>query len=100
MRTWVPHGLRGPLAWAVRLAEHLAERRYHLILAEHSYQARFRHPHPVVPNSVLVPPDGPEPAGTDRVVYLGKISRDRDRAEMVALARDVPGLTVNLLRPA
>jgi len=100
MRTWVPRALRGPLAWAVRLAERLAERRYHLLLAEHSYRARFRCEHPVVPNSVLVPPGRPEPAGADRVVYLGKISRARGGAEMVALARAVPELTFQLIGPA
>ncbi|WP_235912505.1 glycosyltransferase [Ruania zhangjianzhongii] len=100
MRSWVPNLLRRPLAWAVRLAERLAERRFHLLLAEHSYRQRFRKAHPVVPNSVRVPADRPEPPGPDRVVYLGKISRARGGEEMLALARAVPELTFQLIGPA
>ena len=100
MRSWVPAALRRPLAWAVRAAERLAERRFHLLLAEHSYQDRFRRPHPVVPNSVLVPTQRPQPPGPQRVVYLGKISRARGGEEMIALARAVPELTFQLIGPA
>lgn len=100
MRSWVPPLLRRPLAWAVRLAERLAERRFHLLLAEHSYQQRFRKEHPVVPNSVQVPSNRPQPPGRDRVVYLGKISRARGGEEMIALARAVPELTFQLIGPA
>lgn len=100
MRSWVPALLRRPLAWAVRLTERLAERRFHLLLAEHSYQQRFRREHPVVPNSVRVPATPPQPPGSDRVVYLGKISRARGGEEMIALARAVPELTFQLIGPA
>ncbi|WP_022919000.1 glycosyltransferase [Ruania albidiflava] len=100
MRSWVPRALRPVLAWAVRLAERLAENRYHLLLAEHSYAARFRREHPVVPNSVLVPGRRPRPPGQDRVVYLGKISRARGAEEMIALAQAVPELTFQLIGPA
>lgn len=100
MRAWLPAALRRPLAWVVRLAERCAERRLHLLLAEHSYQQRFRRLHPVVPNSVRVPAAHPEPPGAERVVYLGKISPARGGAEMVALARAVPELRFQLIGPA
>lgn len=100
MRSWVPRPARVPLVWAIRLAEHLAERRYHLLLAERSYQQRFRHEHPVVPNSIAVPTPRPAGATDDRVVYLGKINAPRGGREMLALAREVPELRFQLIGPA
>ena len=100
IRSWVPGVLRGPTAGAVRLLERVAEQRYHLLLAEDSYQDRFRHDHPVVPNSVRVPPTQPAPPGPDRVVYLGKLSHARGAQEMLALARAVPELDFQLIGPA
>lgn len=100
MREWIPRALRGRLARAVRFAERLAERRYHLLLAEHSYQHRFRSTHPVVPNSVRVPRTRPADPGADRVVYLGKITAPRGGAQMLELARAVPEVRVQLIGPA
>lgn len=100
IRSWVPGALRRPTAGAVRLAERLAEQRYHLLLAEDSYQERFRFDHPVVPNSVRVPATPPAEPGSDRVVYLGKISHARGAEEMLALARAVPEVKFQLIGPA
>ena len=100
MRSWVPAALRGPLAQGVRIAERFAERRFHLLLAEHSYQRRFQQTHPVVPNSVLVPPIQSAPPGDERVVYLGKINGPRGGTELLKLARAVPEFRVQLIGPA
>ncbi len=91
IKSWVPWPLRRPLAAAVRAAERIAERRIHLLLAEHDYQKRFRRAHPVVPNTTYVPLRPPEPPGYDRVVYLGQLSAARGAADLIELAR--------LLRP-
>ncbi|MFD5572852.1 glycosyltransferase [Streptomyces cadmiisoli] len=91
MKPWLPQMLRPPLRLAVRAAEHLAERHLRLLLAEDAYQARFRRPHPVVPNLVYVPVEQPRPPGPDEVVYLGHLSRARGALDLVETAR--------LLRP-
>lgn len=101
-KAWLPRPLRPPTALAVHAAERIAERRLHLILAEQGYVARFRKPHPVVPNTTYVP-DAPAPPGTDhRVVYVGHLSPDRGAAEMAELAALLRprGVTVELIGPA
>jgi glycosyltransferase involved in cell wall biosynthesis len=93
-KPWLPRPLRPAAALAVHTAERTAERRVHLILAEQGYVARFRRPHPVVPNTTYVPETAapPAPAGSQqRAVYVGHLSLDRGVAEMIELAR--------LLRP-
>jgi glycosyltransferase involved in cell wall biosynthesis len=85
MKAWMPGPLRKPFAAAVRVAEGVAERSLHLVLAEHGYVDRFRRLHPVVPNQTLVPADVP-PQGADRAVYLGAITMPRVAAVMVATA--------------
>ncbi|GGS93983.1 glycosyltransferase family protein [Streptomyces chromofuscus] len=87
MKRWVPAALRPPLKVAVRAAERLAERHVRLLLAEDAYRARFRRPHPVVPNLPTVPPGPAQPPGTDRVVYLGHLSRARGALDLVETAR-------------
>ncbi|MEU6665061.1 glycosyltransferase [Streptomyces sp. NPDC046727] len=87
MKAWVPRLLRPPLRTAVRAAERLAERRLRLLLAEDAYQDRFRRSHPVVPNLATPPADPPPPPGTDRVVYLGQLSRARGALDLIATAR-------------
>src|SRR5215472_4896603 len=47
-KAWLPSFVRPVAAGGVAFAERLAERRLHLILAEHGYNARFRRTHPVV----------------------------------------------------
>ncbi|MGE5133149.1 MAG: glycosyltransferase [Gemmatimonadota bacterium] len=90
-KAWLPRAVRRPVAAAVRLAERLAERRLRLLLAEHSYAARFRGQHPVVPNTAYVPPAPAEPGTADKVIYIGHLSPDRGAADLAEVAR--------LLRP-
>ena len=101
-KAWLPRFLRPLAAGGVTFAERLAERRLHLILAEHGYNARFKGTHPVVPNTTYVPPEAAPPNEPRRVVYVGHISPDRGSAEMVALARLLAphGIAVELVGPA
>lgn len=101
-KAWLPGFLRPVAAGGVVFAERLAERRLHLILAEHGYNARFRRPHPVVPNTTYVPETTAPPSGPRRVVYVGHISPDRGSLEMVSLARSLAphGISVELVGPA
>jgi glycosyltransferase involved in cell wall biosynthesis len=86
----------------VLFAERLAERRLHLILAEHGYNTRFKRTHPVVPNTTGVPAVAAPPAGSPRVIYIGHISPDRGSAEMTSLGRLLAphGISVELVGPA
>jgi len=90
-KAWLPGWLRPVAAGGVTSAERLAERRLHLILAEHGYNDRFAGTHPVVPNTTYVPQAAAPPSGPRRVVYVGWLSPDRGSAEMTELGR--------LLRP-
>jgi glycosyltransferase involved in cell wall biosynthesis len=90
-KSWLPSALRAIAAGGVHVAEHQAERRLHLLLAERGYNDRFASTHPVVPNTTYVPETAAPPAGPRRVVYVGWLSPDRGSAEMVELGR--------LLRP-
>ncbi|MDF9715154.1 glycosyltransferase [Nocardioides sp. ChNu-99] len=91
IRTWIPTWLRVPLAGFLRFLLGRAERRHHLLLAEHGYRRLFRGDHPVVPNSTSVPATvpGPDGEGPARVVYLGSLTRDRGADEIVALASEL-----------
>lgn len=101
MRDWVPGPARAGLAAAVRLVERWADRRLHLVLAEDGYRERFRRPHPVVPNTVFVPPEEPPPPGTDRVVYLGRLTAPRGALDLAEVGRRLAGrVSVELLGPA
>lgn len=101
-KAWLPPWLRPVAAGGVISAEHLAERRLHLILAEHGYNARFTGTHPVVPNTTYVPETAAPPSGPKRVVYVGHISPDRGSAEMTELGRLLRphGVAVDLIGPA
>lgn len=106
-KAWLPRPLRPVAAAGVTAAERLAERRMHLILAEHGYAERFRRPHPVVRNTTYVPeqpapPDAPQSEAGRRVVYVGHLSPDRGSAEMTELGRLLRphGIAVHLLGPA
>jgi glycosyltransferase involved in cell wall biosynthesis len=101
-KAWLPAFLRPVAAGGVVFAERLAERRLHLILAEHGYNARFRRSHPVVPNTTYVPESAAPPSGPRRVIYVGHISPDRGSLEMVELARLLAphGIAVELVGPA
>ena len=101
-KSWLPAWLRAVAAGGVHLAEHLAERRLHLLLAEHGYNDRFASTHPVVPNTTFVPPEAAPPSGPRRVVYVGWLSPDRGSAEMVELGRMLAphGIAVELIGQA
>jgi glycosyltransferase involved in cell wall biosynthesis len=101
-KSWLPAGLRAIAAGGVHVAEHLAERRLHLVLAESGYQDRFGATHPVVPNTTYVPPAAAAPSGPRRVVYVGWLSPDRGSAEMVELGRLLKphGIAVELVGQA
>jgi glycosyltransferase involved in cell wall biosynthesis len=96
MKRWVPGPLRPVAAFAVRHAERWAERRCELLLAEEGYRGRFRRPHPVVPNSAMLPAAPPPPAGRDRVVYLGRLTAPRGTVEMLELGRRLAASSVRL----
>jgi glycosyltransferase involved in cell wall biosynthesis len=101
-KAWLPAWLRALAAGGVHVAEHQAERRLHLLLAEHGYNDRFAGSHPVVPNTTYVPEIATPPSGPRRVVYVGWISPDRGSAEMVELGRLLAphGIAVELMGQA
>jgi len=86
MKPWLPKALAAPAARGIRAAEMWAERRCHLLLAEHAYADRFARHHPVVPNSVLVP-DEVRASERGRAVYVGSVTRARGAADLIALGR-------------
>jgi glycosyltransferase involved in cell wall biosynthesis len=88
VKSWMPRPLRRPLATAWRQAERMVERRHHLLLAEYSYQARFRRRHPVVSNSVSVPRPVMPPGGK-RVSYLGTVTMSRGCKTMIEVGRQL-----------
>lgn len=103
-KPWLPAAARRPVGLAVRAAERLAERRHHLLLAEYGYAGRFDRPHPVVPNTTIVPASVPSPGG-ERVVHLGHLRADRGAADLLAAARELRrrsggAVTVHLIGPA
>jgi glycosyltransferase involved in cell wall biosynthesis len=101
-KAWLPGWLRPVAAGGVISAERLAERRLHLILAEHGYNDRFAGVHPVVPNTTRVPRAAAPPGGSRRVVYVGWLSPDRGSAEMTELGRLLRphGIAVDLIGQA
>ena len=101
-KAWLPAWLRPVAARGVVSAERLAERRLHLILAEHGYNDPLRGTHPVVPNTTYVPETAAPPSGPRRVVYVGWLSPDRGSAEMTELGRLLAphGIAVELIGQA
>jgi len=97
VKSWMPKQLRRPVAMAWRQAERIVERRHHLLLAEHSYQARFRRQHPVVANYVPVP-RLIVPAGGARVSYLGSVTMSRGCATMIEVGRELRRRTNGAVR--
>jgi glycosyltransferase involved in cell wall biosynthesis len=102
MKPWLPRVLRAPAAGGVRVLERFAERRVHVILAEDGYRERFRREHPVVPNSVVVPATPPAPPGSDRVIYVGSVTKARGAEELMTLGRLLrpDGVTVEVVGEA
>jgi glycosyltransferase involved in cell wall biosynthesis len=101
MKGYLPRALMPLAQFGVRAMERWAERNCALLLAEESYHGRFRRPHPVVPNSVIVPGEQPPEPGTDRVVYLGRLTRPRGALDMIEVARRLPpDVRMELIGPA
>ena len=99
LKAWLPEIVKPLAVSGIRRLEHGAERRVGLLLAEDGYSTRFAGHHTVVPNTTEVPASAPEP-GTDRVVYLGAITRARGALEMLELGRRLRGeVTVELFGP-
>jgi glycosyltransferase involved in cell wall biosynthesis len=104
-RDWLPAPLT-PLA--VRLARWLEatahDRLAGVLLAEHSYRARFGDDQLVVLNLPWLPPTPPPAATVNRVVYVGRLSVGRGTGELLEMARrlaDEPGAPeVHLIGPA
>lgn len=84
LKPWLPRPARSVARFGARALERWADRRHHLILAEHAYQGRFRRQHVVVPNTVVVP-DEVEPAGDSEVVYIGHLSHARGARDLIRL---------------
>jgi glycosyltransferase involved in cell wall biosynthesis len=97
VKSWMPRPLRRPLATAWRRAERVVERQHHLLLAEYSYQARFRLRHPVVPNSVSVPRLFMPPSG-ERVSYLGTVTMSRGCNTMIEVGHELRRRTDGAVR--
>jgi glycosyltransferase involved in cell wall biosynthesis len=97
VKSWMPKVLRRPVATAWRRAERVAERQHHLLLAEHSYQGRFRRSHAVVANSVSVP-RRLVPAGGERVSYLGSVTMSRGCQSMIEVGRELHRRTAGAVR--
>lgn len=87
-RTWLPDATKPLVGALARRVERAAERQLTLLLAEERYADRFTRPHAVVRNLPPLPVD-PPPAGRDRLVYVGRISRGRGLEEMIALGRSL-----------
>jgi len=88
LKPWLPSALRQPTATIFRSIERNAESRFKLLLAETEYASRFSGKHPVVPNSTAVP-DVVPPAGNDRVVYVGSVTRERGAFELIEVGRQL-----------
>lgn len=95
-RPWVPGLVRPAAVRAASRLEAHAERRCHLMLAEHTYVDRFSLPHPVVPNHPWLPDHEPPPPGSDRVVYVGRVAHSRGARELLELARRLEGSGIHL----
>ena len=88
MRPWMPQPLVRPVAGAVRWAETRAERSRRIMLAEHAYAKRFDRPHPVVPNTPMVPAHVPSSL-RGRAVYVGRLTRARGGLQLVEVGREL-----------
>ncbi len=99
-KAWLPPWLARLVRWSVRRMEARAERRHHLLLAESGYAERFDRDHPVVPNLPWLP-DEPTGPTSDRVVYLGRVSRLRGAQDLVEVGRELraQGLTLEVVGP-
>ena len=89
MKDWIPGSLKRPAAALVRRLERYAERHMRLMLAESAYAERFARPHPIVPNTTVVPDSAPA-TGRGRLVYVGTLTRERGGDDLVEVGRRLP----------
>ncbi len=96
-KQWLPAAVRPMVAFAVGRMERWAQRRLRLLLAESRYAERLGggpdgHPHPVVPNTPLVPDDPPPgPVDPPRVVHVGRLSVGRGVHDLLAVGAGLGG---------
>lgn len=99
MKSWIPAALRPPTATSLRWVERRAEGHYRLMLAEAAYAERFLAPHPVVPNTPRVPASI-APSERDRAVYVGTLTEARGGDDLIALARRIAPVRLEVLGTA
>lgn len=87
-RRWLPRPVRPLVRVVLRGAQWFAERRFRIVLAEHSYGGRFSGA-PVVPNSTWVAPAPRALQSPSRVVYVGRVSTGRGAAALVSLGDEL-----------
>lgn len=99
LKSWLPGPLRRPVAAVAHAGESVVERRRRLLLAEAGYADRFGGDHPVVPNTPIVP-DAVKPSGRGRAIYVGSVTVARGGDDLIALARQLPDVHVEVVGPA
>ncbi|MFT5222223.1 MAG: glycosyltransferase involved in cell wall biosynthesis [Glaciecola sp.] len=96
-KAWLPEALRPFVAAGVRRLEVIAQRDLRLLLAEERYVDRFPadrdgFPHPVVPNTPVIPDQVPEgPSVPPRVVHVGRLSVLRGVRDLLEVGRLLQG---------
>jgi glycosyltransferase involved in cell wall biosynthesis len=98
MKSWLPGIFKIPAKLLIRYLERYAEKKFTLILAESSYQNRFKKKKRIVPNTTLVKPLK-NVADRSSVIYLGTISSARGGYELIELAKKLQSfdITVELI---
>jgi glycosyltransferase involved in cell wall biosynthesis len=97
LKSWLPTWARGATADVVRRLEAWAEENVHMLLAEPSYQSRFRTRHLVVPNTVRVPSEI-VPPGDSEVVYIGSITEMRGARDLIRIGQILQDRTGGAVR--
>lgn len=97
-KAWLPALFKRPAARFIKKLELRAEQQHHLLLAEDEYQFRFMKPHPIIPNTTLVP-DYVAAAPTKSVVYLGNITTLRGGQTLLSVGKELKphGISLELI---
>jgi glycosyltransferase involved in cell wall biosynthesis len=97
-KAWLPALFKRPAARFIKKLELRAEQQHHLLLAEAEYQFRFMKPHPIIPNTTLVP-DYVGAAPTKSVVYLGNITTLRGGQTLLSVGKKLKphGISLELI---
>ncbi len=96
-KPWLPEALRPAVRGAVGALESWAQRRLRLLLAEERYADRLTGgpdgtPHPVVPNTPVVPAEPPAgPADPPFAIQVGRLSRHRGVEDLLEVGRLLAG---------